>query len=192
MKTRKKHLLSHHLAPVSTKMQRASKTARQWLSSLLQCHNSGRRLSPGTSAHSLKTYSTEIYRLIVENEQQEKVIDVAGDFVQIDPSWKEKRDVVVSLHLGYNEQERGQKHLALHQMFTQDPSLQPMYSMENRYNMMKKVLEAQGIKNVDAYLTAPDQIQPPQLTLHRKCRCRWLRSSWNCRNAKQPWQNRKP
>ena len=52
----------------------------------------------------------------------------------------------MSLHLGYNEQEKEAKHLALHQMFTQDPSLQPMYSMENRYNMMKKVLEAQGIK----------------------------------------------
>ena len=112
----------------------------------------------------VKNVFHEIYRLIVENEQQEKVIDVAGDFVQIDPrSWKEKRDVIVSLHLGYNEQEKeAQKHLALHQMFTQDPTLQPMYTIENRYNMMKKVLEAQGIKNVDAYLTSPDQIQPPQ------------------------------
>ena len=55
----------------------------------------------------VKNLFHEIYRLIVENEQQEKVIDVAGDFVQIDPrSWKEKRDVVVSLHLGYNEQEK--------------------------------------------------------------------------------------
>jgi len=70
---------------------------------------------------------------------------------------------MVSLHLGYNEQEKeAQKHLALHQMFAQDPTLQPLYSLENRYNMMKKVLEAQGIKNVDAYLTSPDQIPPAQ------------------------------
>ncbi len=112
----------------------------------------------------VKNVFHEIYRLIVENEQQEKIIDVAGDFVQINPrSWKEKRDVMVSLHLGYNEQEKeAQKHLALHQLFTQDPTLQPLYSIENKYNMMKKVLEAQGIKNVDAYLTSPDQIPPAQ------------------------------
>ena len=112
----------------------------------------------------VKNLFHEVYRLVVENEQYQKVIDVAGDFVQIDPrSWKEKRDVMVSLHLGYNEQEKeAQKHLALHQMFAQDPTLQPLYSLENRYNMMKKVLEAQGIKNVDAYLTSPDQIPPAQ------------------------------
>ena len=112
----------------------------------------------------VKNLFHEVYRLVVENEQYQKVIDVAGGFVQIDPrSWKEKRDVIINLHLGYNEQEKeAQKHLALHQLMTQDPTLQPLYSLENRYNMMKKVLEAQGIKNVDAYLTSPDQIPPAQ------------------------------
>ena len=106
----------------------------------------------------------EVYRLVVENEQYEKVVDIAGSFVQINPrNWIEKRDVIVELKLGYGEQEReAQKHLALHQLMTTDPSLQPLYGLQNRYNMMKKVLEQQGILNVDAYLTRPDMLPPAQ------------------------------
>lgn len=106
----------------------------------------------------------EVYRLVVENEQYDKVVDIAGGFVQIDPrSWKEKRDVMVELRLGYSEQEReSQKYLALHQLMTQDPGLQPLYSIENRYNMMKSVLEHQGILNVEEFITRPDQLPPPQ------------------------------
>ena len=52
--------------------------------------------------------------------------------------------------------------LSLHQLFSQDPSIQPMYSLENRHALLKKVLEQQGILNVDEYLTPPQMIPPPQ------------------------------
>ena len=106
----------------------------------------------------------EIYRLVVENEDQNKVIEIAGGYVQVNPqSWKEKRDVVVELKLGYGEAEReAQKRLSLHSLFSQDPTLQPMYSMENRYALMKSILEQQGILNVEEYLTPPQMLPPPQ------------------------------
>jgi hypothetical protein len=34
--------------------------------------------------------------------------------------------------------------------------------MENKYNMMKQILEQQGILNVNEYLTSPEQLPPPQ------------------------------
>ena len=112
----------------------------------------------------LKHLYSEVYALVVENEQTGKIIEVAGSFVPIDPrSWKEKRDVIVELTLGYGEADReAQKMLSLHQLFSQDPSIQPMYSLENRHALLKKVLEQQGILNVDEYLTPPQMIPPPQ------------------------------
>ena len=106
----------------------------------------------------------EVYRLVVENEQQEKVIDISGSFVPVDPRrWKEKRDVMVELKLGYGEQDReAQKMLAIHQLFTQDPAVAPMYGLPQRHAMLKKILEQQGILNVDEYLVPPEQIPPPQ------------------------------
>ena len=112
----------------------------------------------------MKPLFYEIYRLCVENETQERIFEVAGDYVAVDPaSWVEQRDVVVELKLGYGEQDReAQKMMQLHQMFSQDPTLQPMYSPQNRYQLMKKMLEAQGILNVEDYLTPPDRLPPPQ------------------------------
>jgi hypothetical protein len=112
----------------------------------------------------LKALFHEVYGLVVENEETAKVIEVSGSYVQIDPStWREKRDVTVELTLGYGEADReAQKMLGLHQLFSQDPSIGPMYGMENRYAMLKKILEQQGILNVDEYLTPPQMIPPPQ------------------------------
>ena len=112
----------------------------------------------------LKPLFHEVYRLVVENEQYEKVVDIAGNFVQIDPrNWKEKRDVMVELKLGYGEQERdAAKFMQLHTLFSQDPNLQPMYQLPNRYAMMKAALQKQGILNVEEFLTPPDQLPPPQ------------------------------
>ena len=106
----------------------------------------------------------EIYRLVVVNEDQQKVVELAGAYVQIDPStWDDKRDVVTELRLGYGEQDReAQKRLALHSLFSQDPGLQMMYGPQNRYAMMKSILENQGILNVEEYLTPPEMIPPPQ------------------------------
>ena len=112
----------------------------------------------------LKQLYSEVYALVVENEESGKIIEVAGSYVPIDPrSWKEKRDVIVELTLGYGEADReAQKMLSLHQLFSQDPSIAPMYSLENRHALLKKVLEQQGILNVDEYLTPPQMIPQPQ------------------------------
>lgn len=106
----------------------------------------------------------EIYRLVVENEDQQKIVQIAGDYVQVNPqAWEDKRDVVVELRLGYGEQEReSQKYLAMHQMISQDPVLSRMYLPQNQYALMKDVMELSGILNVADYLTPPDQIPPPQ------------------------------
>jgi len=105
-----------------------------------------------------------IYQLVVENEDQQKIIDLSGEYVQVNPSvWESKRDVMVQLHLGYGEQEaESQKHLMMHQMFSQDPILQGMYQPQNAYALVKDVMEKAGIMNVSDYLTPPDQLPPPQ------------------------------
>ena len=105
-----------------------------------------------------------VYQLCLENEKQEKIVELSGSYVSIQPSaWEDKRDVMVELRLGYGEQEKeAQKLLGLHQMFSQDPTIQPMYSTENTYYMLKNILEQQGILNVEDYLTPPDQLPEPQ------------------------------
>lgn len=112
----------------------------------------------------IKPLFHEIYRLCVENEDQEKIIELAGSYVTVNPStWEEKRDVMVELRLGYGEQDKeAQKLLSMHTLFSQDPSVQPLYDLRGRYEMLKAILEQQGILNVEDYLTPPEQLPPPQ------------------------------
>jgi hypothetical protein len=112
----------------------------------------------------LKPLYQMIYQLVVENEQEEKIFEVAGDYVPIKPSeWGSKRDVTVELHLGYGEQEQeAQKYLSLHTLMSQDPTLAKMYQAPNQYRLMSHVMEQNGIKNVKDYLTDPEQLPPEQ------------------------------
>ena len=70
---------------------------------------------------------------------------------------------MVELRLGYGEQEKeAQKLLSVHALFSQDPTIAPLYGLENKFRMLKSVLEQQGILNVEDYLTPPEQLPPPQ------------------------------
>lgn len=105
-----------------------------------------------------------VYQLVVENEDQQKIVDLAGQFVPIKPSqWADKRDVTVEMHLGYGEQEReGQKFLAMHQLLSADPSIAMIYSAEQKHKMLTRIMEQSGIANAADYLKDPATIQPPQ------------------------------
>ena len=111
----------------------------------------------------LKPLFGMVYQLVVENESKEKIVELAGRYVPIDPSqWADKRDVQVEFHLGYGDQETMvQKYLAFHTMLSQDPALQQMYSPENKFKMLGSILEKSGIKNVADFLTDPAMIPPP-------------------------------
>ena len=112
----------------------------------------------------VKPLYQEVYQLVCENENEERIVELSGKYVACDPrSWKEKRDVVIELNLGYGEQEReAQKYMAMHQQFSTDPTLQSMYQPQNQYQLMSKVMELSGIKDVASYLTNPEQIPPQQ------------------------------
>ena len=112
----------------------------------------------------LKPLFNLVYQLCVENETMEKIVELAGQYVKISPSqWSDKRDVMVEFNLGYGEQETQiQKHLAFHQLFSADPSLQQMYGPQQKYKMLGAILDKSGIKNVADYLVDPSTIPPQQ------------------------------
>jgi hypothetical protein len=112
----------------------------------------------------LKPLFHEIYRLCVENEDQEKIVEIGGEYVAINPArWEDQRDVIVELKLGYGEIDReAQKYLSMHTVFSQDPKLSRMYTAQNQFQLMRDVMNMTGIKNTTDYLTPPDQLPPEQ------------------------------
>jgi len=111
----------------------------------------------------LKPLFSIVYQLVVENESEEKIVELAGRYVNVNPAkWADKRDVQVEFNLGYGDQETMvQKYLAFHTLLSGDPSLGQMYSSENKYKMLGVIFEKSGIKNIADFLTDPAQIPPP-------------------------------
>ena len=112
----------------------------------------------------VKELYLRVYELVLANEQGEKVIMVAGDFQRIAPSeWSDRKDVSVEMRLGYGEQEReAQKFMMVHQLLSADPAMAPMYQPQNRFAMVKTILEKAGIKNANQFLTSPEAVPPQQ------------------------------
>jgi hypothetical protein len=112
----------------------------------------------------VKPLFQEVYLLCVENETQEKIVELSGKYVEVNPrAWKEKRDVTIEMHLGYGEQQKeAEKYLQLHGMLSTDPNLAVMYQQPNQYELAKKIMVMSGIKDVDSYLTNPADLPEPQ------------------------------
>lgn len=112
----------------------------------------------------LKELFFEVYRLVLENENRQSIVELAGNWVEVDPrTWVERKDATVTFHLGYGEQDKeAQKFIAAYSLLAQDSSLGPMFGIDKRYNMITDAMRASQLKNVDRYLTPPDKVQPPE------------------------------
>jgi hypothetical protein len=113
--------------------------------------------------HFLRGLYSEIYRLVVENEDRQKIISVAGAWVPVDfTQWPETTEMEVSFALGYGEQ---QKEVAMwagiHASLANIPALAGSYSPAQQYYVVRKGLEASGRKDIDSILLPPDKAQPP-------------------------------
>ncbi|AYJ85538.1 hypothetical protein D3Y57_05515 [Sphingomonas paeninsulae] len=105
----------------------------------------------------------EVYRLVIENEAKDKIIEINGSFTPCTPSaWRRQRSVTIDLRLGYGEKDRlATEYIQIGQVLAADPAIAHLYGPEQRYNLYKKVLETKGHKNVSEFLADPKQVQPP-------------------------------
>lgn len=112
----------------------------------------------------LKPLYVEIIRLAMEYETKCRCINVAGDWVEVNPSeWEQLRNVTVDLKLGYGERDATVADLlGVHQMLSADPQVQHLYGPQQRYNLYKDVLETKGHKDVNTYLLDPADPRTPK------------------------------
>ncbi|MEZ5836114.1 MAG: hypothetical protein R3D03_10305 [Geminicoccaceae bacterium] len=106
----------------------------------------------------------KVYRLVIENADSESIVKVAGNWVPVDPrEWAERTQMHAELRLGYGELDREvEKLMLIHQTLSADPMIAHLYGPEQRFNTLRRILNLQGIKDTDTYLTSPANAEPPQ------------------------------
>jgi hypothetical protein len=114
--------------------------------------------------HFVKELYLEVYRLVLLNEKQQKVVRIAGNFQAVNPQeWADEVTCTVELKLGYNEQQQeAMKFMTIHSTLAADPGNARLYTEANRYAVFKSALEKTGIKQINQYLTDPSKLPPPQ------------------------------
>lgn len=103
----------------------------------------------------------EVYRLVLENEDKEKVIQVAGAWKPISvQNWVERVDCKASVNLGYGDREKEiTKFANTHNLLTSNAG--HLYTIDNKYNMIVDGLKAANFKDTARYITAPNMVEEP-------------------------------
>lgn len=106
--------------------------------------------------------------LVITHESRQKIVQVAGGFLQVDPSqWVAGRSATPSAHLGFGEREaEAQKLIGFAAAVRQDPTGlgQKFMGPEGAYSMISDILTMQGKRNeVQRWFPyTPDKLPPPQ------------------------------
>ncbi len=110
----------------------------------------------------LRALYTEVYRLVVENENRQKIIKVAGGWVPVDfTAWPESAEMDVSFTLGYGEMEKeGQKWVGFDHYMQADPELKQLYPLPKRFAVLQRIAATMGIHDITEYAITPEQMQP--------------------------------
>lgn len=109
----------------------------------------------------LKPLMFDIYKLAVENESQEKLIQLDGQFVPINPATLgDRTEMTVAVALTPEEQmQEAQMLLSLDQQFSMnpsDPTVSGLYTPQQRHAMLSRAFELMGFKSGGSYLVNPN------------------------------------
>lgn len=115
----------------------------------------------------LKPLMFDIYKLAIENESQEKLVQLDGQFVPVNPQFLgDRTEMSVAVALTPEEQmQEAQMLLSLDQQFTMnpnDPSVGGLYTAQQRHAMLTRAFELMGVKGSSMYLVDPTTPQYAQ------------------------------
>lgn len=116
----------------------------------------------------LKPLMHDVYRLAVENEDQEKLVQLDGQFVPVNPQFLgDRTEMSVAVALTPEEQmQEAQMLLSLDQQFTvnpNDPNMGGLYGAPQRHAMLSRAFELMNVKSSAMYLFDPNSQEYQQM-----------------------------
>jgi hypothetical protein len=105
-----------------------------------------------------------IYHTAVDHIEKAEFLLVTGDFVEVNPQeWAERSVASIELTLGYGEaQQESDKWAQIDSYLASDPELKAGYSYDKRYEVISRAFEHRGIEDLNAFLTPPEEMKPPE------------------------------
>ena len=112
----------------------------------------------------VKQLFRKILRLVVTHQPRERVIRLRNEWVQIDPrGWDAEMDMSISVGIGVGNKQEQAASMAQALEVSERLAMSPyagLVTADNVYNQVKKLFNALGIKNTDAFITDPKNAEP--------------------------------
>jgi hypothetical protein len=103
----------------------------------------------------------KIYAIGVENDR-DRILEIAGSFVEVTPQqWRRRTDVSVKMTLGYDERDQEAQELLTFDSYMMEKHPR-LYPEQQQYNVLSRVLQTKGHKNVQDFIVDPASLQPPE------------------------------
>jgi hypothetical protein len=115
----------------------------------------------------LKPIFQGILKLLTDGEMQKMAFRLRGEFVEYDPNeWRDSYDMTINVGLGTGDRNEQQGHLQALFQIQGAVSASPLGGLlvkpKNVYNVLAKMVENAGFKNVgDFFIDPKDQMPPP-------------------------------
>ncbi len=103
----------------------------------------------------------KIYAIGIEHDRP-RILEIAGNYVEITPQqWRRRTDVRVDMTLGYDERDQQAQELLTYDKYMTETHPR-LYDDTKSFNVISKVLEVKGHKNVMDFIIDPSTLPPPQ------------------------------
>ncbi len=108
-----------------------------------------------------------IYELLQKHSDKAKVVRLKNEWIEVDPaSWRHKADFSVRVGLGNGNREQNMVHLQtlaqMQEKIVAAGGMGLLVTPKNIFNTLKEIGMNMGLKNIEEYLTDPDNGQPQQ------------------------------
>jgi hypothetical protein len=102
-----------------------------------------------------------IYQLVLDHQDYVEDIEVAGNWVPVDPrKWRDRSICQADIKVGYGEQEKEADELVQIDQFLRSRGDPSIYTKKEQYSVLSRALVKRGFKDVANFLVPPDKQQP--------------------------------
>jgi len=106
-----------------------------------------------------------IHRLLLQNQDKERVIAIRGQWVNVNPSeWIQRSNMTVMVGLGSGDKEKIIGHLMMILQIQKEAMMNGLQIVQphNLYNTLSKLVENAGLKEPSQFFTDPAMLPPPE------------------------------
>ncbi len=136
--------------------------AQDMVGNLVSLSQTRQKIMARRFAAFLGKVSLAIYRLLIEEVDNDIIIKYGSKHVTTNPAtWDVDRDVETEPAVGFQEQDQEVRKLTgTYQTLSNDPVLSQLFDMPRRRNFAERILNLDGIKDVDSILMPMAEFKP--------------------------------